>query len=174
LVWCLLISEIPFLYGLFNWNLVSPERRRQLLQACEAQAKLSSLAYQEMQLQYQEMRQALFSFLVAFADFDTFLTSLSDALSPLLADEPCFRFHQLIEQGRVLFSDATAHARKMLQEQSELFVADVVKLDENNQVSETLSLPLFPHVPIQDRQHFFEYMSLISDWQHVITTFWEE
>jgi hypothetical protein len=30
LVWCLLISEVPFLYGPFNWELVSPERQCQL------------------------------------------------------------------------------------------------------------------------------------------------
>src|SRR2546423_1053200 len=29
-VWCLLISQVPFLYGLFDWKLVSPERRLQL------------------------------------------------------------------------------------------------------------------------------------------------
>src|SRR2546426_373926 len=39
-VWCLLISQVPFLYSLFNWNLVSPERRRQLYQATEEHLKL--------------------------------------------------------------------------------------------------------------------------------------
>jgi hypothetical protein len=52
LVWCLLISEVPFLYSLFNWKLVAPERRLQLLKATEEQVKLSDLAYQEMQQQY--------------------------------------------------------------------------------------------------------------------------
>src|SRR5712671_2337168 len=42
LVWCLLISEVPFLYGLFDWKLVAPERRLQLRRATEAQAHLSN------------------------------------------------------------------------------------------------------------------------------------
>src|SRR6266576_3637177 len=33
LVWCLLISQVPFLYGLFDWKLVAPERQAQLRQA---------------------------------------------------------------------------------------------------------------------------------------------
>src|SRR5260370_22413635 len=49
LVWCLLISEVPFLYSLFNWKLVSPEMLLQLLRAYKEQANLADLAYQEMQ-----------------------------------------------------------------------------------------------------------------------------
>jgi hypothetical protein len=37
LVWCLLISEVPFLYSLFDWKLVSPQRRLQLYRATEEQ-----------------------------------------------------------------------------------------------------------------------------------------
>jgi hypothetical protein len=73
LVWCLPISEVPFLYSLFDWKLVSPERRHQLLRATEQQVKLSDLAYQEMQQQYKVMRQALFRFLTTFADIDVLL-----------------------------------------------------------------------------------------------------
>src|SRR5205823_8482280 len=47
MVWCLLISHVPFLYGLFDWHLVSPERQLQLRRACEIQARLADLAYQE-------------------------------------------------------------------------------------------------------------------------------
>src|SRR5438046_5384419 len=32
LVWCLLISEVPFLYSLFNWKLVLPARSIHLRQ----------------------------------------------------------------------------------------------------------------------------------------------
>ena len=63
LVWCLLISEVPFLYGLFSWQLVSSERRLQLYHATKEQVKLSHMAYQDMQQQYKVMRQALFIFL---------------------------------------------------------------------------------------------------------------
>ena len=84
LVWCLLISQVPFLYSLFNWKLVSPERRLQLLRASKEQVKLADLAYQEMQQRYKAMRQALFTFLTTFADIDTFLQRYADVLSPHL------------------------------------------------------------------------------------------
>src|SRR5215467_13573275 len=44
LVWCLPISEVPYLYSLLNWELVSPERRLQLHRATEEQVKLADLA----------------------------------------------------------------------------------------------------------------------------------
>src|SRR5258708_12642955 len=86
LVWCLLISEVPFLYGLFDWKLVSPERRLQLRLATEEQVKLANLAYQEMQQRYKAMRQALFPFLTTFADIDTLLHHYPLILSPTLHD----------------------------------------------------------------------------------------
>lgn len=43
LVWCLLISEVPFLYGLFDWQLISTERRLQLYYATKEQTKLLNL-----------------------------------------------------------------------------------------------------------------------------------
>src|SRR5258708_28295060 len=67
LVWCLLISEVPFLYSLFDWKLVSPERRLQLRRATEEQVKLADLASQEMQQRYKAMRQSPFTFLTTFA-----------------------------------------------------------------------------------------------------------
>src|SRR5260221_1937853 len=82
LVWCLLISEVPFLYGLFDWKLVSPDRRLQLRLATQEQWKLANLAYQDMQQRYKAMRQALFTFLTTFADIDTLLQRYADALSP--------------------------------------------------------------------------------------------
>lgn len=72
-VWCLLISEVPFLYSLFNWKLVSPERGLQLNQASKEQMKMADLAYQEMQQRYKSMRQILFTFLTHFANFDVLL-----------------------------------------------------------------------------------------------------
>src|SRR5438105_508096 len=120
LVWCLLISEVPFLYSLFNWKLVSPERRGQLRQATEEHMKLADLAYQDMQRQYKAMRHALFTFLTTFADIDPLLKKYADSLSPLLDSKSSSLLQHLVEQGRALFLDATAHARKMLQDQGEL------------------------------------------------------
>src|SRR5713226_7366306 len=120
LVWCLLISEVPFLYSLFNWKLVSPERRLQLLRASKEQAKLADLAYQEMQQRYKAMRQALFTFLTAFADIDALLQRYAAVLSPTLDDKSSLALSTLIETGRSIFQKASAHARKMLQDQGEL------------------------------------------------------
>jgi hypothetical protein len=48
-VWCLPISHVPLLSGLFDWQLVSPEQRLQLKKACEELARLADSAHQEMQ-----------------------------------------------------------------------------------------------------------------------------
>src|SRR6266446_4553980 len=107
LVWCLLISQVPFLYSLFNWKLVSPERRLQLRRATEEQMKLADLAYQEMQQRYKAMRQALFTFLTTFADIDTLLQQYADVRAPTLDDESSLTFSVLIDRGRALFEKAT-------------------------------------------------------------------
>src|SRR5260370_14763436 len=149
LVWCLLISEVPFLYGLFDWKLVSPERRLQLRLATEEQVKLSALAYQEMQQQYKAMRQALFRFLTAFADIDTLLQRYTHALSPTLDNEASPMLIALIERGRCLFQKATAHTRKMLHDQGELPIIDVFQIDADNTVTDTFSMLLLPIVSQQ-------------------------
>src|SRR6266446_5222793 len=134
LVWCLLISQVPFLYGLFDWELVSPERRLQLRIATEEQVRLSALAYQEMQQQYKAMRRALFTFLTTFTDIDALLQHYTDVLSPTLDDESSLTFSSLIGNGRALFQKATAHARKMMQDQREIPIIDAFKIDANNNV----------------------------------------
>jgi hypothetical protein len=48
LVWCLLISEVPFLYGLFRWDHLPPARRAQLYEAARAGMKLAGESYQQM------------------------------------------------------------------------------------------------------------------------------
>src|SRR5260370_28591598 len=120
LVWDLLILEVPFLYSLFDWKLVSPERRLQLLQASREQMKLTGMAYHEMQQSYRVIRQALFTFLTNFADIDMLLQQYTDVLSPTLDDESSLALSSLVDCGRSLFRKATAHARKMLQGQGEL------------------------------------------------------
>ena len=79
-VWCLPISQVPFLYGLFDWQLVSPERRLQLKRACKEQARLTDVAYQEMQWRYRTMRKALFTFLINSMNSYTLLQRYTDAL----------------------------------------------------------------------------------------------
>ena len=174
LVWCLLISEVPFLYGLFDWKLVSPKRRLQLRRATEEQVKLSALAYQEMQQQYKAMRKALFRFLTTYADIDTLLQHYADVLSPTLDDESSLALSALINRGRSLFQQATVHARKMLHDQGMLPIIDAFKIDADNNVIDTFSMPLLPIVPDEDSEHFFALMGQLTTWRQELQAFWRE
>jgi hypothetical protein len=174
LVWCLLISQVPFLYSLFNWRLVSPERRLQLHHATEEQAKLSNLAYQEMQQQYKIMRQMLFTFLTNFAEIDMLLQQYADILSPTLDDESSLALASLIGSGRSLFQKATTHARKMVHDQVTLPIIDTFKIDANNKVIDTFSIPLLPIVPHEDSELFFALIRQLSAWRCELQAFWSE
>jgi hypothetical protein len=174
LVWCLLISQVPFLYSLFDWRLVSPERRLHLRLATEEQVKLADLAYQEMQQRYKAMRRALFTFLTTFADIDELLQQYADELAPALDDESSFALTSLVDRGRSLFQTATAHARKMLQDQGELPIIDTFKIDANNNVTDTFSMPLLPIVPHEDSELFFALMGHLAAWRLELQAFWSE
>src|SRR6266480_5541353 len=162
LVWCLLISQVPFLYSLFDWRLVSPERRLQLRLATEEQVKLSDLAYQEMQQRYKAMRQTLFTFLITFADIDGLLQQYADVLSPTLDDESSLALSTLIECGCSLFQKASEHARKMLRDQGELPIIDTLKIDANNTVIDSFSMPLLPILSHEDNELFFALMGQLT------------
>jgi hypothetical protein len=172
LVWCLLISEVPFLYGLFNWQLVSSDRRLQLLHATQEQAKLSYQIYQNLQQQYKSMRQALFTFLTRFADIDELLQQYAEILSPTLDDEASFVLASLISSGRSLFQNAASHARKMLYDQEMLPIIDVFKIDANNKVIDTFTMPLLPIVPHEDSELFFVLMGQLTTWRQELQAFW--
>ncbi len=174
LVWCLLISEVPFLYGLFDWKLVSPERRLQLRRATEEQVKLANLAYQEMQQRYKAMRQSLFVFLTTFADIDTLLQQYADVLSPTLDNESSLALSTLIDGGRSLFRKATTLARKMVHDQSELPIIDVFKIAADNTVTDTFSMPLLPIVPQEESEQFFALMGQLTAWRQELQAFWNK
>jgi hypothetical protein len=174
LVWCLLISEVPFLYSLFDWKLVSPERRLQLHRATEEQVKLANLAYQTMQCRYRTMRQALFTFLTTCADMDEFLQRYAAAMLPTLDDESALALATLVGRGRSLFQEATTHARKMVHEQGALPVVDAIKIDAQNNVIDTFSMPLLPIVSHEDSEHFFALMGQITAWTREERAFWAE
>ena len=173
-VWCLLISEVPFLYALFNWQLVSLERRLQLHQATGDQAKLSDLVYQAMQQQYKAMRQALFMFLTNFADIDMLLQQYADRLSPTLDNESSLALASLIGSGRSLFQNAPTHARKMLHDQETLPIIDTFQIDATNKVIDTFSMPLLPIVPYEDIELFFAFMRQLAAWRRELQVFWSE
>ncbi len=174
LVWCLLISQVPFLYSLFDWRLVSPERRLQLRLATEEQVKLSDLAYQEMQQQYKAMRQSLFWFLTTFADIDVLLQQYAQLYSPTLDNESSLTFAAIIDRGRALIQDTTTHARKMLHDQGELPIIDVFKIDADNNVIDTFSAPLLPILSDEDSELFFALMGQLTAWRQELQAFWSE
>ncbi len=170
----MLISQVPFLYSLFDWKLVAPERRVQLHHATEAQIRLADQAYQQMQREYKAMRQVLFNFMTTFEDIDTLLMRYAQVFGSRLDSGSAAVLTELCERGRSLFVQATIHVRKMLQEQGELPVVDLFKIDADNQVFDTFSMPLLPIVPQEDRERFFAFMGLLTAWQQEITAFWNE
>lgn len=174
IVWCLLISEVPFLYSLFDWKFVSPERRLQLRRATEEQVKLADLAYQEMQQHYKAMRQSLFIFLITFAESDMLLQQYAHVLSSTLDNETSLTLAALIESGRSLYQSASVHARKMLHDQGALPIVDAVKIDANNNVIDTFSMPLFPIVSHGDSEQFFALMGQLTAWRQELQVFWSE
>ncbi len=174
LVWCLSISQVPFLYGLFNWQLVSPERRLQLYHAIQKQAKLSDLAYQDMQHEYKAIRQALFTFITNFVDIYDLLQQYSEILLPTLDDESSLMLTSLIGSGRSLFQNAASHARKMLYDQETLPIIETFKIDANNKIVDSFSMPLLPIVSPVDSELFFECMGQLAAWMRELQAFWSE
>ena len=174
LVWCLLISEVPFLYSLFDWKLVSPERRLQLHRATEEQVKLANLAYQTMQQRYAAIRRALFTFLTTCADIDALLQRYAAAMLPALDDQSALALAALLDRGRSLFQEATAHARKMVHEQGALPVVDAIKIDAQNNVIDSFSMPLLPIVSHEDSERFFVLMGQLTAWMQEERAFWAE
>ena len=174
LVWCLLISQVPFLYGLFDWKLVAPERRHQLQMATEAQVRLADQAYQQVQREYRAMRQVLFASMSTFDDIDALLTGYAERLESRLDSGSAVECTELCARGRSLFAQAASHARKMLQAQGELPVVDLFKIGADNQVIDTFSMPVLPIVPEEDRERFFAFMGLLTAWQEEITAFCNE
>ena len=172
LVWCLLISQVPFLYSLFDWKLVAPERQAQLRQATEVQIQLSNQAYQEMQQRYKATRQLLFQFMTECADIERFFQRSVQIASMQLDGQTALAFETLIERGRGLYRDAAAHARKMLQDQGELPIVDAVRVDANHTVVDTFSMPLLPIVPEEDSTGFVEYRCQLAAWHVELAALW--
>lgn len=174
LVWCLPIAEVPFLYGLFDWQLVSPARRLQLYHATLEQAERSNLVYQVMQQEYKTMRQTLFIFLTNFADIDTLLRRYVEIRSPTLDEESALLLASFIDYGRSLFQKATTQAQKMICYQEMLPIIDTFKIDANNRVIDSFSMPLLPIVPLEDEELFNICMKQLVTWKWELQAFWSE
>jgi hypothetical protein len=173
-VWCLPISHVPFLYGFCDWQLISPERRLQLKRACKEQARLTDLAYQEMQWRYKATRKALFTFLTIFASIDTLLQRYIHALSSTREDKSSIPLVAHIQRGRSLFQDATDQARKMVLNQGELPIIDTFTIDEDNKIIDTSSMPLLPIVPQEDCERFFALIEQLTSWRQELQTIWNK
>jgi len=64
------------------------------------------------------------------------------------------RLELLLSQGK-LIGEATAQARKMVQEQAMASIIDVVTIEASGEATQTGTLPLFPVIPCEDREQFF-------------------
>lgn len=51
------------------------------------------------------------------------------------------------------------HTREMLQEQATITLVDAINIDPDDEVTETISPPLFSVVPRGDYERFFEHIS---------------
>jgi len=118
------------------------------------------------------MRQALFTFLTTCADIDALLQRYRAVLAPTLDDESSLALAALINHGRSLFQEATAHACKMLHDQGALPIVDAVKIDADNNVIDTFSMPLFSIVPREDSERFFTLMGQLTSWMQEEQAFW--
>jgi hypothetical protein len=164
LVWCLLISQVPYLYSLFDWQLVLPQRRIQLRWATEVQAKLADMVYQRMQQHYKALRQELFKFLTKYASFEKILQTYANAILPILDDKSSLDLEILLDKGRFLYQLATTLARKMLLDQEESSIIDAFMIDAEGKLFEAISFPLFPIVSDQDSKQFFIYIDMLLQW----------
>jgi hypothetical protein len=174
-VWCLHIGAIPLWCASFDWSLVSLERREQLDQVIEASSKALEQAHQTMVSRYKKMRKFLFEFLTAYEDIDAKFSQLTVRFHPILDDfDACVHLEDLIVQGKALIQLAVNHACQMIEDQVTSSVVDGVKIANDSQILEELSLPLFPVFQEKDCTQFFEYLRQLSQWHQQFLTFLEE
>jgi hypothetical protein len=174
LVWCLLISEVPFLYSLFSWKHLSAERRAQLHQAARAGMNLAWSAYQEMQQRYKMTRQTLFSLLAECADIDERLDRQLKIYLLSFDQETQGIFAALVERGRTVHHQVADHARHMLHEQNALPILDGVMIDAENTVVDTFSLPLLPIIPHEESELLIDLLRQLASWYQDMAMFWRE
>jgi hypothetical protein len=74
-------------------------------------------------------------------------------------------------QGKTLISQATAHARKIVQEQATAPIIDIVTIDENGAMTEVGTQPLFPVVSCEDREQFFASVRRLAYWHREVRAF---
>ena len=120
---------------------------------------------------YRSLRRDLFAFLEAYRDAETWLDHWSLHLSATLDTASARQFETLLSQGKTLISEATAHARKIVQEQAMAPIIDIVRINENGAMTEAGIQPLFPVVSCEDREQFFASVRRLAYWHREVRVF---
>lgn len=164
MVWCLYVGALPFWCVCFNWSLVPTERREQLRQATDARQEDVAQAQRLLLERYRSLRRYLFVFLNAYSDAETWLDHWPLHLSTSLDNASARKLELLLSQGKILIGEATAQARKIVQEQAMAPVVDVITLNADGAGTEIGTLPLFPVVPREDCEQFFVSIRRLAQW----------
>ncbi len=173
-VWCLLISEVPFLYANVIWKYVSPERRQQLHEAIEKGMDLAHEAYQHMQREYHEYRQSLFTFLRVCADMEQRWDHEQHSPPLNVSDDIRQAFHTLLQEGQSCYHDAATLARAILQEQATNLLIDALIIGKENTVVDSFSMPLLPVIDAEKREQFALSLLELARWHRRMASFSQE
>jgi len=165
------MGALPFWCACFNWSLVPDERREQLRRATDAWQEDVAQAQRLLLERYRSLRRDLFAFLEVYRDAEIWLDHWALHLSAMLDTVSFRQFETLLSQGKTLISQATAHARQIVQEQAVAPIMDIVTLDENGTVTETETQPLFPVVSEEDREQFFASVRKLAQWHRELAAF---
>jgi hypothetical protein len=171
MVWCIHMGALPFWCACFNWSLVPDVRREQLRQATDAWLEDVEQAHRLMLDRYRSLRRYLFEFLEAYSDAETWLDQWALHLSSSLDIASSRQLELLLSQGKTLIGEATAQARKMVQEQAMAPIIDIVTINASGEATQTGTLPLFPVVPRDDREQFFASTRKLAQWYQEMAAF---
>jgi hypothetical protein len=171
IVWCLHMGALPFWCACFNWSLVGPVRREQLRRATDAWQEGVAQAHQLLLERHRSLRKYLFAFLASYSDVEIWLDQWALHLSSTLDVASSHQLELLLSQGKTLIGQATAQARKMVQEQAMAPIIDIVTIETSGEATQTGTLPLFPVVPREDREQFFASLSKLAQWHQDLAAF---
>jgi hypothetical protein len=171
MVWCLDMGSVYFLYGSFDWSLVSPQRQAQLREATEAAIEVTSRAHTQMIKTYHRVRRSLFRFLSASIEWQAALQQRAQQFAPRLEPGAHIRFEELITEGCRLIDKARTQARAVLQWQADLPVVDAYAIDADGSVIDEFPLPLLPLVPQEELERYFAAGDRIVEWYHSMSAF---
>lgn len=171
IVWCLDMGSVYFLYGSFDWGLVSPLRQAQLREATEAAIEITSRVHAHMIETYHHVRKALFRFLSASIGWQEALQQRAQQFAPRLEPGARIQFEELIGEGCRLIDEARTQARAVLQWQAGLPVVDAYSLAADGRVIDEFPLPLLPLVPREELAQYFATGDRIAEWYRSMSAF---